>query len=451
MTDYSSRFGIGQGDAQVFSSGNIVGAYAQQLKNQDIQRQKEREAYAKDLEKISWDGARDADEGYFRKNYEAILDLNHKREFTDKKEEKIALTSEIERRKKNLLFDAKKSADEKKVDLELASQPLKIDGDLLADGYADILKARNATSTFSKDFQTYGQDKFAPKSKPYDLNKSINDIANIVAKQVNEPFVIGSGIDAKRAYREGKLLDEGAFKTMFLQQLVTNPAAKRAALQGLEPTEENLKTVTDAAYQTIKDKYALKIREGGYVSPSERELLLATSRARINKQFSSDKSEKPPILRQDWINDMLDGTPGSGEILAQAMEASGKYGAGKIKLIKRSGDVFDIIIPESKGDDLTPAYSVRIDKRDRKGSAVKLNTLIEKITGEKVNLSTLLSEGGTKKVVGGKGVKEFERKPERPTEKSYAPSIEKGIEAVMKRNGITRDQAIQALRAAKKI
>lgn len=286
---FENLYRQGAGEATVLNFGNVVNTYAQQLAMDNQRRQKEREAYAKELEGVEWTSRNPEEEKYFRDKWESVLERNHQRSQSNNPQEKMKLSSEINMIKKQMLSDGKRLKEEIDLDQKIAAIPLSKDEDEMPDNFGKLLQERRATSIFNPNFKNYGTEAFSAKPKVFDINADIMSNANIAATEVSEEFTVGSGLDARRAYREGKRLDENKFKELILNRIATNPAARRAYLKGAEPTPENLELAATAAYEAVKDKFSLKSREGNYIDPSGRQLSLAESTAKINAKYRPAK------------------------------------------------------------------------------------------------------------------------------------------------------------------
>lgn len=406
---YENMYGLGKGVAQVFDSSGIVNTYARQLQNAGISRQKERDAYAKELENISWEGAREADEPHFRKKWEAILDLNHKRSLSDKKEDKISYSSQIQTLKKEMASDAKRSVNENKTDRDIAAMPLTKNRYEMPDNFGNILTARRTTSIFDPAFSNYGADKFQAQAKPYDVNKNLMELANIAAKEVSTKSVEGDGFDARYVYNEGKQLDKGAFITAFLDNVASDDQAMDTYLKGLEPTPENLNDAAEAAFKVVENKFALKERIGGRVDEDGYQLNLYDRKRQIGLKYDkTPEGSTSALYRQDLVVRMMNNEPGSGEELVAA--AKGKGIDLKVITSNKTGKPIGIKVPQDDKKEVA-AYTVYFNDPDRKQAYIKLNSLISNMTGENVNLSTVMTDRGRKQVAGGKDVKSLKNEP----------------------------------------
>lgn len=114
--------------------------------------------------------------------------------------------------------------------------------------------------------------------------------------------------------------------------------------------------------------------------------------------------------RQDLVNRMLNGTPGSGEELKAITQGKTNLLGDVTYYTTNNPNEIGINIPAStKFDPITgttvkvPGKSVTIDKSDRKNAALTMNQIINDVTGEKVQPSALLTPSGKKHVLNGQG------------------------------------------------
>lgn len=289
MAGFEHLYRQGVGEAAVINLGGVVNQYAQQLQNQALRRQKEQEAYAKELEKINYDGVRQADVVGAQKRWLAVKDKYHELSKTDKDSDKLRIRSEISALKNDLTSFAGRSKDQKKVDLEIAKAPLTANPYELVPDFGERLKTREQLSIEDPRFSEFGIDKFQKLARPYDTTKNLMDLANISSTEKEIPITIGTGIDARRGYKRGKIIDPVAFKSAFLKNITEDAHARDTYLNGMAPTPENLEDAAEAAYQIVKDKFGLETSESNYIDPSGRQLSLAESTAKINAKYRPAK------------------------------------------------------------------------------------------------------------------------------------------------------------------
>lgn len=409
---FENLYRQGAGEASVINLGGVVNQYAQQLQSQALRRQKEQESYAKELSALNFDGVRQADVPAAQKKWLAVKDKYHELSKTDRDSDKLRIRAEIAFLKNDLTSFSKRSIEEQKTTADIAKIPLVKNKYEIASDFGERLKGRESLSIEDPRFVEYGVDKFQAKARPYDTTKNLMDLANISSTEKEIPITIGTGLDTRRAYQRGKVIDEVAFKSAFLKNIAEDDHARDTYLNGLPPTPENLQDASQAAFDIVKEKFGLRTTEGNYVDAYGREVSLIKKRAAISDSYENKDGAKTtqPIFRQDWINDMLDQIPGSGEQLLAIAEASGRFGDKKVKVITGSGGKvigFKIPYEEATGKD---GYNMIFNPNNRKEAAIKLNTLLNDLTGEKINQSTLMTEGGKKKVAGGKGADKFENK-----------------------------------------
>lgn len=133
------------------------------------------------------------------------------------------------------------------------------------------------------------------------------------------------------------------------------------------------------------------------------------------RQAEKGEPKNESILRQEWINDMFNGVPGSGERLKAFVEGTSKLGGKKLGILPKGNEIiFDIPgynIYENDGKTVkesVPKKRIIIDKT-KAADKIKLNEFINEVTGEKINISQLLTEGGKKKISGSENSREIKQ------------------------------------------
>ena len=297
------------------------------------------------------------------------------------------------------MADAKRSVLENATDADIAKMPLSKDIDELPSQFGELLKARRSVSTFNPSFNEYGTDKFMVQPKPYDINADIMNTANIAANEVNEEYTIGSGIDARRGYREGKLLNEAKFKELILNRIATNSAARRAYLKGAESTPENLELAAAAAYEAVKDKFSLKSREGNYIDPSGREISLHRTKAAISDSYEDkdDTKETDLIYRQKLIGRVFEGDQKALDEVKAYLPSGSKFELGTSVNSKDSKGGYKLVRLSIPAGEYNGNYlpEIREDISFSLGDPMnRLNAIISQYTGEKISPSKLNTVGG---------------------------------------------------------
>jgi len=301
MTDYSRLYSIGQGEAQVFDSSGIINQYSQQLQQQGLRRQKEQEAYAKELSAINYDGVRQADVSGAHKRWAAVKDKYYELSKTNTDYDKLRIRSEIASLKNDLTSFSKRSIEEQKTTADIAKIPLVKNKYEIANDFGDSLKGRELLSIEDPRFNEYGVSRFQAVSKPYDTTKNLMDLAALSSTEKEIPIVIGTGLDARRAYQRGKVIDEVAFKSAFLKNIAEDDHAKDTYLNGLEYTPENLQDAAESAFAIVKDKHSLTTTESNLVNPSGRELSMYRQKAAISDSYKDDDSSPSSTFEESTV------------------------------------------------------------------------------------------------------------------------------------------------------
>lgn len=129
------------------------------------------------------------------------------------------------------------------------------------------------------------------------------------------------------------------------------------------------------------------------------------------KVSGTSAASNSPIYRQKWVDDMLSGVPNSGQILMEKLKADPAYN-GELK-VGKVGDKLYFNIPEKRKWDakikddggnviggwetISPKRQVEVDPKNP-NAKVKLNELVNQLTGEKVDISALETPGGKKHI-----------------------------------------------------
>lgn len=119
---------------------------------------------------------------------------------------------------------------------------------------------------------------------------------------------------------------------------------------------------------------------------------------RFNERNAKDTPEDNVTYRQQWVDDMWNGVAGSGERLKAIVSGSEDY--DKPLGIVENGNSLTLTIPQKISDATngkTTRRTVTIN-RANPADVEKLNTIINELTGERVNSSRLNTPGGKGKV-----------------------------------------------------
>lgn len=134
---------------------------------------------------------------------------------------------------------------------------------------------------------------------------------------------------------------------------------------------------------------------------------LANSTARLADSQNKQAQNTAPIYRQKWISDMLNGVPGSGEQLTDKMKTDPAYDPSTKLGITAAGDNINFTIPAKRKyvaetgtttahwQDELPSRQITINKTDPNAD-IKLNSLVNQLTGENIDISALRTIGGKK-------------------------------------------------------
>lgn len=163
-----------------------------------------------------------------------------------------------------------------------------------------------------------------------------------------------------------------------------------------------------------------------------------------------------PTYRQVWVNDMLSGKPGSGEILKAKVAAdptwNGKLDIGALpdgkivfNLPTRQKYVPATATSDGHWEAISTPRRVIIDPKDP-NARVKLNELTNEITGEKVDISSLQTPGGKKHVPGASLDQSVKPKEINPNKSYKASNGRSYSHSELKKMGYTDEQIQQAIK-----
>lgn len=128
------------------------------------------------------------------------------------------------------------------------------------------------------------------------------------------------------------------------------------------------------------------------------------------KQSSDGTKDDGVLYRRQWVDDMINGVPDSGEQLKSILKGTGGYNDREVDMMIRTEPnnpntiLFNIpprtIITESNGEEkekIEPRKVVRINRNDENAD-VQLNQLLNDLTGEKINVSKFKTNNASGKI-----------------------------------------------------
>ena len=421
--------GIGEGSAQVFGSNPAIATYANILQQRKLKQDQDNKYIAETLAQAKPEGLRnDADRQTFYKQYsdlknKAIAAENEKDKFkkamalADVKQGVMDLNSYVDQSKKqaakeNMMGNAIMQAPHNWTDDAVQRYRKSLEAPI---GHSDVitdpttLERRVDPDKVDKQYQEHKD--LLTKNLQYD---------NGTYKKGVEPGTGRKG--AWMVQTRGIPMDgQGGALESTLHWVSANPDVQKSLqdrypqIQGQTPQETMaLRTKqymvdrgdNEGIYDQTKPvfKYAQEP-----VRPSWMENWFMSHYGVPYNPNTASQQNMTPIYRQKWVDTMLAGTdPDAGGILKAKVAADPTYdgklliGEGTGKAVK--GQIAFTIPPKRKWDSnssewtqTAPERTVFIDKKDP-NARIKLNELVNELSGEKVDISSLQTPGGKKHI-----------------------------------------------------
>ncbi len=391
---------------------NLKGNPALDILKEDYERKQQQQAqsskeFTAELAKLNFNGARDPDLPELQKDYGQILNTFQKYRTTNDPRERAALDLQMRQQQNQFLYksqQSKQANEEFHKDAELAHNP---NADLDS-SYWDDQKKRMQTSTFSPDYQKITDNRqnwMVPKSDPIkdaqEIKKSLMNTSTTESNRYNK--TTGS---LERVSTTSQDIDYDKFMNSWVKTHINDPNKVKTAIRQTGETDpaKAVQALGEAMYDAVGGKKeSQKVTGGGLTMDSRYALQQNAARLKSLYPTFQQGQNLTPIYRQKWVGDMLQGVPESGEALKAKIAADPRYDAPLGINVK--GDDINFTIPNKRKFDAKngqyvvdePYRRVTINKKDP-NAAIKLNELTNQLTGEKVDISSLKTQGGKKHV-----------------------------------------------------
>lgn len=466
----------------VYDTSKSVGTYTANLARQAAQRQAEQKALQDDVDKIKIDGLRDADKDDYFKGFEdwrtTAQQATKERDFKNK----AGLQSESDRKfleLQNLVAKSKEyNRTHQDVSMKLLDDKFR---DQFTDDAVDKWRKSGSLPLSSKEI-VLDPTALGRQMDLSGVNKVLTDLDEDLLKQAkySNPAIRrinkGKGADARQGteYIYQRNVDPQRQLSGYTQLYKTNRDIRNYVRQEFPDQFNNMPEdqARDFALSQIVSKRPIQRQDAPKLEwdtidnwKQKADYNDALMRARKRDGITGGNEDQATFW-QTVTNKILDEEQGSGEFLTDAIKSNidknGQKFVGKIEYNKNNDNgtrtikipaIINTTIKDVDGEQkvttevIKPAQSFTYDPKDRVNSARKITDLLNIYTNEKEPYRKQFTEEGKGKVRNGEGL---------PTSSSSKPlklnkAEENGVNAVMKANGISREQAINALRKAGKI
>jgi len=422
----NSNRGIGTGEAIVYDTSKPVNYYLQNAAKLAQQQALEQKALQEDLNKVKIDGVRDADRKEYIDKYNDWKNTYSKIVGEKNPIRKSELKTEFDKKALELQDLVNDSKSLLRGENEFTKVLLTKDRDNYTD---DTVPRFQKNKTLSRNDPNYVRDTLVYQRQP-DLSKVDDQFRQIdtdlMSRQQEANPVTGAKLKvgnrmgtnleykttvdpAKQIYNYGLAFDTNrdikyAIKQQYKQLFDTLP-------------EEEAKA--QAIADIVSKRPLSKVRNQLVMDEADwREKMLYASM--LKKANAGDKKavDDAALYRQKTIDDMIGGVQGSGERVKAVLSATGNYTDAELNRMigaPKGSNFIEFRIPKktvtsdnglTKDDEdykettkVIPERTVLIDKRDS-NSKLKLNQLLNDLTGEKISESKVQTGKPSGKVSG---------------------------------------------------
>ncbi len=415
--------GIGVGEAQVYNTNGSLNTYARLIAKQQAERAAEQKALAEQMSKVKIDGVREADRDIFIKDYEDIktmqLALNKA-----KGREAIDLKSKMNQRILNLgAFGSRSKSEQKQEDTwdQFLMDNNKRD-QLTPDAFTK-LQNNKKLSILDKD---YISDRTTLERR-VDTSKILDDLNNI-----DDQLLQTSGKYDNPITRRVTSGNKTGTESIYTKRVDPKTQAfNYAMMYDVKPEFKSFvkKEYADLFNQMGEDeakvvaiKDLITKRPLARSETPKMEWDRAPDNFYAHYDYRQDNPSPPkgvePTYNQDLFNRVLNQEKGSPEEMMDAVKSgimkSGGVLKDNFKYIKTKDGNIKIEVPTVYGKVKDGEQEVvrgnttfTYNPSDKEKSVRVLSNLMNIYTGESVPQSSILTQGGKKKVVGGQGEKGF--------------------------------------------
>lgn len=405
----------------VYDTSGSVNMYVKTMAQQQARRQAEQKAIQDQLGKVKIEGLRDPDKPIFYEKYNSWKSIPAKISQEKDPLKKMELQADFDKQFMELNDYAAKSREAEKDDDDFSGRALddRFRNQFTDDAIAKVQKNR----TLPINHPDYVRDK-SVLARQIDTSKILEDL-----NKIDDQLLQSAKYD-NPSTRRVKSGNKVGTESIYTRKVDPKVQALNYAMK--YDTDRTFKAFIQKEYADVfkntedgDEAKAIAIQDliGKRPLVKQDSPKMEWDRAPDNfyahydyRQANQTANKDSSILRQEWINDMVNGVAGSGERLKAFVEGSGKFGGKKLRIDKQdsSGNKLVFSIPsydvmDKDGEtvkETIPARKVTIDKNVA-SDKIKLNQFINEITGETVNISQLLTDGGKKKVAGLSDSKEI--------------------------------------------
>lgn len=462
---------IGQGAAQIYDTSGAINTYARTLAQQQAKRDAEAKDLADKLSKFSTKGLREIDKDNFYKVYDKWRTKSQEAFSERDKLTKFKKLSEAEKYRQEAQKYVADSEAKTQRDLAVGTKILGKPHFFSEEGKRLYNKSLTAPIYSKDDIVDYNTIPLGHDlSNVNDTFAKIDDqiMQNHARYQDDEGTNDGKGTITYRRIRVG---DPNVQRDSFIAAYQSDDATKAFIQQSYPDLDWDGNEVQSAATAIqdilskrplVREEDPLRRSDPNYIRPAERERL---NISKANLALRRATASGDGVSESDYPIERI-------ELLSQpSYDSDNKLINTPLKkiILDKSVKVRSVAFPSTQ---IASAYSVsegktvRLDAKDdlklarlaytrtnAKDGRYELKAIVVDDSGEYI-LDEREVPIDIRKSVPYKTAKSALGAPPqgtKPQSGSYAPAVEKGIEAVMKKNGISREQAIQALKAAKKI
>ncbi|WP_312697037.1 hypothetical protein [Sphingobacterium mizutaii] len=397
----AALYGKGQGGAFVWGENTALKGLKEFQKQDQLRRMKEDAEIQESMSKISTDGARTQDLPEILTRYQGVKQTFAKLKGTTNPQERIKLQTEY---------------NEKKMEVSRAVEASKTYAATLVEaGKLRLTRPDDLSDTYAKDFaEVSGLSVFdpktpervnafmatavAPKFDHMGYSKKILDrsVEQIQGKETT----VRSGSLTRLQREEGEALNLDNVLNNSINAYTNDRDFKRyvdRTYKGQEP-EDALKTYASELYTANKDAYnKVKVKDVASQWDQRAPITSEYQRWQMSRPREGEKltqGEQQISDRQQWIEDMWNKVPGSGERLKNIVAGVGGYD-GDVK-IRVNGDKIRIGVPDKRETSVDQDGTVKVKvvpgrevefSRNDPNQKHKLNALLNDLTDEKVTPS----------------------------------------------------------------
>lgn len=416
-TTEAQLFKNGGGEAIIWGQNKGLLGLERAYQQDQLRKQKEEAELADQVSRINYDAARNEDLPEIMNRYNGIKNTFAKIRGTQNQMERIKLQADLNQQKNDLtraVMLSKKAAQ----DLGELGKLRLTHADEIGDDFVPNYKQLNSLSVFDPKFAELSERTASTAIVPkYDHISIAKKIADASIKKMDSGIKQEKVNGGTSSFREEvQTLDKDAVLDNVVLQAQQDKGLQRqiSKLYPDVPYVDAVKAYADDLYQGMKGKYEDVKRTGvSVVKPDNwREKALFNDALVRGRQKDNVTSIDKQLYRQQLVEGMLNGVPGTGEEIGAIMKAKGGYDKGlSIKTYPNDPNKITITVPsrtisktkQNKGGEIEETATFEDAKtltfnKNKAEDKVKLNQLISDITGENVNLSKFRSGNPSGKV-----------------------------------------------------